>query len=90
MQAYVCSILLFRDRFEKICKKEVSVPGLTIMKDVAIAKSEFTPGQKAVTKIQNFQNDEVMFDYCRLPEVYIYISVCYQILIYFLKRLFLY
>ena len=76
MQAYGCSILLFRDRFEKICKKEVSVPGLTIMKDVAIAKSEFTPGQKAVTKIQNFQNDEVMFDYCRLPEVYIYIFQC--------------
>ena len=31
------------------------IPGLTIMKDVAIAKSEFNPDESAITKIQNFQ-----------------------------------
>ena len=62
-------VLIFRDRFERICKREIEVPGMTIMRDVAIAKSEFTPGQKAITKIQDFQNDEVLFSYCALPEV---------------------
>ena len=42
---------------------------MTIMRDVAIAKSEYVPGQKAVSKIQNFQNEPVMFEYCYLPEV---------------------
>ena len=42
------------------------------MRDVAIAKSEFVKGEKAVTKIQDFQNDPVMFDYCALPEVRVY------------------
>lgn len=39
------------------------------MKDVAIVKSEFMQGEKAVTKIQDFQHDEVLFEYCALPEV---------------------
>ena len=43
--------------------------GLTIMRDVAIAKSEFVPGQKAITKIQDFVWDPVLFSYCGLPEV---------------------
>lgn len=58
-----------RNRFEQICRKEVVVPGLTIMRDVAIARSEFVPGQQAITKLQDFQNDEVLFGYCALPEV---------------------
>ena len=45
----------FRERFREICSNEEKVPGLTIMKDVAIAKSEFKGGEKAVTKIQDFQ-----------------------------------
>ena len=39
------------------------------MRDVAIARSEFVPGQQAITKLQEFQNDEVLFGYCALPEV---------------------
>ena len=42
---------------------------MTIMRDIAIAKSEFVPGEKAITKVQDFQNDDVLFQYCRLPEV---------------------
>ena len=40
-----------------------------MMKDVAIAKSEFMDGEKAITKIQDWQHDDVMFEYCALPEV---------------------
>ena len=44
------------------------MPGLTIMKDVAIAKSEFDTNERAVTKIQNFQvkaTDSLSY-YCSL------------------------
>ena len=30
-------------------------PGLTIMRDVAIAKSEYVANESAITKVQNFQ-----------------------------------
>ncbi|XP_006820280.1 phytanoyl-CoA dioxygenase, peroxisomal-like [Saccoglossus kowalevskii] len=43
--------------------------GLTIMRDVSIAKSEFVAGKKAITKIQNFQNVPELMEYCALPEV---------------------
>lgn len=59
----------FRDEFIKICKNEVKVPGLIIMKDVAIVKTEFVPDQKAVSKIQNFGYNEELFRYCTLPQV---------------------
>ena len=42
---------------------------MVVMKDVAIVKSEFMQGEKAVTKIQDFQHDDVLFEYCALPEV---------------------
>ena len=42
---------------------------MTVMKDVAIAKSEFVSGQKAINKIQDWAEDPVLFSYCKLPEV---------------------
>lgn len=60
---------MYRDRFAQICRREVVVHGLTVMRDIAIKDSEFVPGEQAVTKIQDFQNDEVLFEYCTLPEV---------------------
>ncbi|WAR25346.1 PAHX-like protein, partial [Mya arenaria] len=56
-------------RFEKICRREVEVPGMTIMRDVAIAKSEFVPDEKAVTKIQTWHTDEVLWEFCCLPQL---------------------
>lgn len=47
----------------------MKVPHLVVMRDVAIAKSEFVPGEKAVTKIQDFQYYDPLFDYCKNPEV---------------------
>ncbi|XP_048740553.2 phytanoyl-CoA dioxygenase, peroxisomal-like [Ostrea edulis] len=66
---------VYRDQFEKICKKEVEASlGMTVMKDVAIARSEFVPGQQAITKIQHFERDEVLFGYCALPEIVRYVQ----------------
>lgn len=61
-----------RNEFEHICKRDVKIPGLVIMKDVSIAKSEFVEGEKAVTKLQDFQEDPELFRYCTLPQVYTY------------------
>ncbi|KAK6170269.1 hypothetical protein SNE40_018698 [Patella caerulea] len=65
---------VYSDRFEKICRKEVTVPFLTVMKDIAVTTSEFIPGEKAIAKIQDFIHDEVLFDYCCLPELVEYVE----------------
>ncbi|KAG7270316.1 hypothetical protein CRUP_030216 [Coryphaenoides rupestris] len=44
------------------------------MRDVDIASSEFVPDQKAVSKIQDFQEDPELFRYCALPEVLQYVE----------------
>lgn len=64
----------FRTEFERICKREVKVPGLVVMRDVAIAKSEFMPDQKAVSKLQDFQEDGELFRYCSLPQILKYVE----------------
>lgn len=47
----------------------LQVPGLTIMKDIAIAKSEFGTNERAVSKLQDFQLDPVLFRYCSHPDI---------------------
>ncbi|XP_034018817.1 phytanoyl-CoA dioxygenase, peroxisomal [Thalassophryne amazonica] len=64
----------FRKEFEHICRQEIQVPGMTVMRDVAIAKSEFIPDEKAVTKLQDFQEDPELFWYCTLPEILQYVQ----------------
>ncbi|XP_042325595.1 phytanoyl-CoA dioxygenase, peroxisomal [Sceloporus undulatus] len=64
----------FRNEFIKICQNEVKVPGLMIMRDIAIAKSEFLLDQKAVSKIQDFVEDEELFRYCTLPQILKYVE----------------
>uniref|UniRef100_A0A914XKT6 phytanoyl-CoA dioxygenase n=1 Tax=Plectus sambesii TaxID=2011161 RepID=A0A914XKT6_9BILA len=59
----------YEDRFQEICQRKNVPPGITIMRDVAIAKSEFVAGEKAVTKIQDFQTDPVLFSFCTLPQI---------------------
>ncbi|XP_042370757.1 phytanoyl-CoA dioxygenase, peroxisomal-like, partial [Plectropomus leopardus] len=58
----------FGKAFERICRQEVKIPGLIVMRDVAIAKSEFVADQKAVSKLQDFQEDPELFRYCTLPQ----------------------
>jgi phytanoyl-CoA hydroxylase len=68
----------YRGRFQDICNGKVKRPfGMTVMKDVSIAKSEFVEGEQAITKIQDFQNDEELFEYCLLPEILHYVkAIC--------------
>eukprot|EP00731_Ephydatia_muelleri_P021533 Em0014g124a len=39
------------------------------MKDIAIAKSEFGTNERAVSKLQDFQLDPVLFRYCSHPDI---------------------
>ena len=61
-------------RFDQICKKEVEIPGLVIMKDVGVLKSKFLANERVVNKLQDFQNDEVLFSYCQLPQILEYVE----------------
>ncbi|XP_015276319.1 PREDICTED: phytanoyl-CoA dioxygenase, peroxisomal [Gekko japonicus] len=67
-------IARFRDEFARICRGEVKVPGMVVMRDITIAKSEFVSDEKAVTKLQDFQDDEELFRYCSLPQVLKYVE----------------
>ncbi|KAM4039179.1 phytanoyl-CoA dioxygenase, peroxisomal [Anomaloglossus baeobatrachus] len=64
----------FRGVFEKVCKKELTAPGLIAMRDVAILNSEFVPDQKAITKVQDFQELPELFRYCSLPRILEYVE----------------
>lgn len=64
----------FRKEFEQICRQEVKVPGLLVMRDLATLKSEFVPDQKAVSKLQDFQEDSELFRYCTLPQILKYVE----------------
>ncbi|XP_058915208.1 phytanoyl-CoA dioxygenase, peroxisomal [Kogia breviceps] len=67
-------IQYFRDEFERICRMEVKPPGLMVMRDVTISKSEYVPSEKAITKVQDFQEDKELFRYCTLPEILKYVE----------------
>ncbi|XP_028397858.1 phytanoyl-CoA dioxygenase, peroxisomal-like [Dendronephthya gigantea] len=65
----------YRQRFEDVCSgKSPPSPGMIIMKDVSIVKSEYVQGEKAVNKIQDFQLDDTLFSYCTLPEIIKYVE----------------
>ncbi|KAK6046624.1 hypothetical protein COOONC_15870 [Cooperia oncophora] len=59
----------YKQRFKDICQKKDVPANMTVMRDVAIAKSEFVSGEKAITKVQDFQDDPVLFDYCQYKGV---------------------
>jgi phytanoyl-CoA hydroxylase len=61
-------------RFQDVCTNQVATFGMTIMKDIAIAKSEFADGEKAITKIQDFVLDDELFQYCCLPNIIRYVE----------------
>ena len=65
----------YRERFQDICSGKVPrSPGMTVMKDVSIVKSEYVKGERAINKIQDFQYDDVFFSYCCLPEIVQYVE----------------
>ncbi|XP_026182624.1 phytanoyl-CoA dioxygenase, peroxisomal [Mastacembelus armatus] len=64
----------FRSEFERICRQEEKCPGMVVMRDVTIAKSEFIPNEKAVSKVQDFQENPALFRYCALPQILKYVE----------------
>jgi phytanoyl-CoA hydroxylase len=66
--------LFSRQRFQDVCTGKVDTFGMTVMKDVAIVKSEFADGEKAITKIQDFTFDDELFKYCCLPDIVKYVE----------------
>lgn len=62
------------ERFNQICVGKVRVPGMTVMKDVTHAKSNRLSDDRTVNKLQNFENDEVLFSYCELPQILKYVA----------------
>jgi hypothetical protein len=65
---------VWRDRFLAIANGEVRpAPTMLVMRDVAIARRK-EMGEKAITKIQDWQDDEVMMGYCRHPRIGQYVE----------------
>lgn len=62
--------VFYRQRFQKICNGEIYVPGMTVMKDITFVKTRTNEnGERVINKIQRFENDDVLFEYCKLPQV---------------------
>ncbi|XP_030855396.1 phytanoyl-CoA dioxygenase, peroxisomal-like [Strongylocentrotus purpuratus] len=63
----------YREEFELICegKNRQRSAGMTIMKDVAL---KTLSGERAINKLQDFQDNEVLFSYCSSPELLQYVE----------------
>jgi len=67
-------IEVWRERFIGIANGEIEAPPtMTVMRDVAIAKKK-EKGEKAITKVQDWQDDPVLFSYCSHPNVAKYVE----------------
>eukprot|EP00301_Raphidiophrys_heterophryoidea_P011279 c1708_g1_i1.p1 GENE.c1708_g1_i1~~c1708_g1_i1.p1 ORF type:complete len:341 (-),score=76.51 c1708_g1_i1:280-1302(-) len=70
-------IFKYSNRFQEICSmppEEIKKLPFLVMRDVAIAKTEFKANEKAVTKLQDWQDDPVLFDFCKHPEILKYVK----------------
>jgi len=64
----------YTQRFLDIANgKAEKAPFMTMMRDVTIAKQK-AMGDLAITKLQHWENDPVLFDYCALPSVLRYVT----------------
>ncbi|XP_015764491.1 PREDICTED: phytanoyl-CoA dioxygenase, peroxisomal-like isoform X2 [Acropora digitifera] len=64
----------FVERFHEICSGDILVPGMTVMKDVKHVKWNSPMSERTVNKLQNFEEDEVLFSYCELPQILKYVT----------------
>ncbi|XP_035209405.1 phytanoyl-CoA dioxygenase, peroxisomal-like isoform X1 [Stegodyphus dumicola] len=62
----------YRQRFQEICDQKIKIPGMTVMKDISFSKS--SPNERVVNKIQDFGFDEILFEYCKLPQILDYVE----------------
>lgn len=70
----IIEIYIDRDHFRALCERKVAQSTMTMMRDIAIAKTEFSATEKAITKVQDFVYDDVLFEYCCLPEILKYVK----------------
>ncbi|XP_004345745.1 phytanoyl-CoA hydroxylase [Capsaspora owczarzaki ATCC 30864] len=64
-----------KDHFVALCNGEKErFSTTTVMRDVTLAKQKGLKGERAVTKVQDFQDDPDLFRYCQLPEVLKYVQ----------------
>ncbi|CAJ0952456.1 unnamed protein product [Ranitomeya imitator] len=66
--------ILCRGVFERVCKGELSAPGMIAMRDVGTLNSEYVPDQKAITRVLDFQELPELFRYCSLPQILKYVE----------------
>ncbi|XP_029193950.2 phytanoyl-CoA dioxygenase, peroxisomal-like [Acropora millepora] len=64
----------FVERFHEICSGDILVPGMTVMKDLKHVKWNSPMSERTVNKLQNFEEDEVLFSYCELPQILKYVT----------------
>ena len=65
----------YRERFVKLCNREVeSPPMMTVMRDLSNAKDRHLKGEQIINKVQHFEDDDVLFSYCKHPAVLDYVE----------------
>lgn len=58
-----------KERFIALCDRQIPWNGMTMMKDVALAKIKNAKGERVFNKVQDFVYDDVLFQYCIYPAV---------------------
>jgi phytanoyl-CoA hydroxylase len=58
-----------KERFLALCDRRVPWGGITMMKDISLAKNNTVSGERLYNKAQDFVYDEVLFQFCLLPQV---------------------
>jgi phytanoyl-CoA hydroxylase len=67
-----------KERFLALCDRRVPWGGITMMKDISLAKNNTVSGERLYNKAQDFVYDEVLFQFCLLPQV----SNCFPFLLF--------
>ncbi|CAD5227156.1 unnamed protein product [Bursaphelenchus xylophilus] len=59
----------YRNRFNDICDGKNVPKDMTIMRDVSYAAMKKPAVERTVLKVQDFNNDPIMFSYCKTPQI---------------------
>jgi len=68
---------IYRQRFIDLAEGRIHPPAtITMMRDISVVKAGNPKalGESAITKIQSFQDEEVLFKYCETPIILDYVS----------------
>lgn len=71
------SIEKWKKRFIEYCDKKVDpLPGMQIVRDISLVKAggKNAIGEAAITKVQDFQDDEELYTFCNNPDMVPYLK----------------